>query len=40
MLKIDKFLYNKLIKAYLELKPYKYTYYKLINTLTNFINNL
>jgi hypothetical protein len=40
MLKIDKFLYNKLIIAYQELKPYKYAYYKPINTLVSFINDL
>jgi hypothetical protein len=40
MLKIDKFLYNKLIIACQELKPYKYTYYKPANTLASFINDL
>jgi hypothetical protein len=40
MLKIDEFLYNKLIIACQELKPCKYAYYKLINTLASLINNL
>jgi hypothetical protein len=40
MLKIDKFLYNKLIIAYQELKPCKYACYKPANTLASLINNL
>jgi hypothetical protein len=40
MLRINEFLYNKLITTCQELEPYKYTYYKLINTLASLINNL
>jgi hypothetical protein len=40
MLKIDEFLYNKLIITCQELEPCKYAYYKPINTLASFINNL
>jgi hypothetical protein len=40
MFKTNEFLYNKFIIAYQELKPYKYAYYKPINTLTSLINNL
>jgi hypothetical protein len=40
MLKTDEFLYNKLIIACQELKPYKYAYYKPINTLASLINDL
>jgi hypothetical protein len=40
MLKIDKFLYNKLIIAYQELEPCKYAYYKPTDTLASLINDL
>jgi hypothetical protein len=40
MLRIDKFLYNKLIIACQELEPYKYACYKPVNTLAGLINNL
>jgi hypothetical protein len=40
MLKTDEFLYNKLIITCQKLELCKYTYYKLIDTLASFINNL
>ena len=39
-LKMDDFLYNKLIIAYQEIEPYKYTYYKPADTIASLINNL
>ena len=39
-LRIDDFLYNKLIMACQEVEPYKYACYKLADTLAGFINNL
>ena len=39
-LRTDDFLYNKLITAYQEIKPYKYAYYKPINTVAGLINDL
>jgi len=38
--KIDEFLYNKFIIICQELKLCKYVYYKFINILINFINDL
>jgi hypothetical protein len=40
VLKTDEFLYNKLIIAYQELEPCKYTCYKSIDTLAGLINDL
>jgi hypothetical protein len=40
MLKIDEFLYNKLITACQELEPCKYAYYKPTDTLAGLINDL
>jgi hypothetical protein len=40
MLKTDEFLYNKFIITCQKLKPCKYAYYKLINTLASLINDL
>ena len=37
---MDNFLYNKLIIAYQEVEPYKYAYYKSIDTLASLINDL
>jgi len=37
---MDDFLYNKLITAYQEVEPYKYAYYKPIDTLAGLINDL
>ena len=39
-LQTDDFLHNKLIIAYQEVEPYKYTYYKPTDTLASLINNL
>ena len=39
-LQTDDFLYNKLITAYQEVEPYKYTCYKPIDTLAGLINDL
>jgi hypothetical protein len=40
MLRIDEFLYNKLIIACQELEPCKYAYYKPVDTLAGLINDL
>ena len=39
-LRMDDFLYNKLITAYQEIEPYKYTYYKPADTIASLINDL
>ena len=40
MLRIDEFLYNKLIIACQELEPCKYACYKPVDTLVGLINDL
>jgi len=37
---MDDFLYNKLIMACQEIEPYKYAYYKPVDTIASLINNL